>query len=500
MSRCLSRVFFLSVLSLLALILASRATRTVKYEEFHYLEFEIVSFSMLFAQGAQPYQPTSIRMVPLGIYTPLTHLVPAWVARAVGTVGSPKAFLFTFRLVVFLYILGSITALYLVLRRFGVHQNAALLLCPVLLAAPWFVQSARPDWQALFYVIVVWLVLQRQPWTARHALVAGALCAVAFLHLQRCLSLFPALLLVYLAHRRFRDAGLSIAAFVGTCLLVLAPVLLYSGGAMFTHTFTMPRLYAIRVPGWPPALAHPYGFLVLLAVAVWAYVDLIRAHPPSLPLWCLALYVPFCLAWTLYTIQTAGAVANQLLESVVALILCVGVSVPGRGEATGARDEGRGRRWRKAVVMALCSLNIAWLALGEARYWRAEILGVRAKYDQTVSLDADLRQLDHGPLLADDPAIAYRAGHPEAANQPWFFFDVLGPRGMFDPGPTATAILQRHYASIILRKDSQVYDVFKAPIDTAYHMTREKGGYRFWVPTRLPDLGHATSDSPASPR
>src|SRR5262249_39575727 len=134
------------------------------------------------------------------------------------------------------------------------------------------------------------------------------------------------------------------------------------------------------------------------------------------------------------------------------------------------------------------------------RYWRAEMKGVLATYDQTVALNDELRRLGPGPLLTDDPAIAYRTGHPEAAVETWYFLDVLEPRGMFDPAPTASAIARVHYDSIMLRNHSQVYDAFKAPIDTAYLFAGEKGNYRFWVPLRSRGLTPPSRETPPRAR
>lgn len=465
-----------ALFALLGLILATSFFQMTQYEEFHFVEFEIASFAMLLGKGVQPYQDLFTELIPIGFYTPLCYLVPAAVGRLLGTVEPPFYFLLTFRMIVFVYLSGSVFLLYRLIENWTRQRNLALLIPSVLLTAPWCVLSARPDWQAFFYSLLALGFILRRPLTLKRCFLIGLILAFAFLHCQRYVSLFAGCTLYLFSRREFRQAFTLMAAFLIMNVLVLAPLYVYTDGKILTHTFFIPSLMSTPTGGFQDNFkAAGFPFSILLGMAIYALIHLRRPpHQESSRL--LRIYTLTCLFFTLCTLHLRGAAGNQLLELVLALSLSTAVFVglhPNR------------------LASGLCMLMLLFFPLLNGfqaiRFWRAEWLGTRGSYDLSRGYEKELEALIPGPLLTDDPAIAFKTHHPEASIESWYYTDVLIPKELFDKRSIVQRIRNLYYSSIVLRAPFHLYETFKDEIEQHYRLAQRIGVYQVWrKPAKIP--------------
>lgn len=489
-----SKPLGLALSIIVALTLITYGFQMLAYEEFHFVEFEIASFAMLWARGAQLYQDISTEIAPVGFYTPLSYLIPATLGYGLRTADSPLQFLRTFRMAVFAYLLGSLFLVYLLVQRIGHHRNLPLLAVLVLLSPPWCTISARPDWQAFFYTCVALSILARRPQPSNALCVLlGITQATAFLHYQKYISLFLASILSMCFLKRIRQALILTTAFASMMAAVLIPLSILTKGRLLIHSFVVPYLTFLPAEDF---FLRPFkggaGIPLCLLLLMAGYVCvtfILRARRRPLDVF-LGIYSLLCIVVGLAAFRSKGASSNHLLEPVLALSLCIaafiGYHVNLWNQKSAHRLEQRNRRMAILFMTALLWFP-AHQGFQVLRYWRAEWLGIRGRYDQTVRYERELRRLERGPLMTDEPAIAYKTNHPEAANESWYYTDVFLPEGLFDPRPTAAKINRRHYASIVLRGDSSLYVLFKDAIDHHYRLTEKFGIYQVWEP--LPSGG-----------
>jgi len=476
-----SKVLFKLLLAMLGFTLLTCLVQSMAYEEFHYVEFEIISFAMLWARGVQPYQDLFTVMAPVGFYTPLCYLGPAALGILLGTRHSPHLFLLTFRLLVFAYMLGTLLLTYRLTRRVGGHRNLAIMVCSLLIGGAWCTLSARPDWQSLFYVALsLFIVSSKEELSARSAILTGFFLALAFLHYQRHLSLFVAVLVYLLIGKQFRIAVRLASAFMVTALLCLGPLSLITRGRLLIHCFWIPAVTFIptrgmhiifQLAGFPLyglAVMAGCGFIFLALQARTGFVRLMRIYAP---LACLS---------ALITMQSAGATTNHLLEPVFALSVWLVLFIV--SSLRSGVISFSVRRSAGILFFAFALFYPLKNVVDSEKYWRSEIKGATGKYDWTVGHEKELERLRGGSMLTDDPAVSFRTNHPESCFESWYYTRVLIPKGFFDSGPSREKIRRQSYSWIVLDPQEQVYTLFKEELAQTYRFAGSIGPRNLWIP------------------
>ncbi len=461
--------------------LVSLFLRNFFYEAFNCVEFEIASFAMLWGRGTPPYGDVSTQMAPIGFYGPLCYLVPALVGNILHTVDSPPHFLYTFRLIVFAYLLGSSFLLYRISRQLGQHKNLALTIVAVPLSYPWLTLGARPDWPGFFFSLLALSILIQSREGKRHVyLLAGLLLALAFLHYQRYLSLLLAASVYLIANKKIGQALTLLCTFCITTLSCLIPLSVFTHGGLITHSVVIPYLAAIPREGLGEMFQGVgIWFYLLVAMATYAYTAMASESSKN-GRELLRIYTLTGILLTLFFLRSRGAAANHFLELVVAFCLMIVAFISDcRKQQRQFDPQGNmSTRVTYALFMLLLLLFPLRNFFNELRYWRADFLGVRGRYDATVGHEVEFEQLQSGPMLTDDTVIGFKTNHPETCTQTGYYTDLLWPRNMFDIRPTAERIRKKQYTSIVLMKHSRLYEIFKKEIEDHYRFTKKFGPYK----------------------
>jgi len=428
-------------------------------------------------------------MGPVGFYTPLCYLGPAALGIILGTSHSPHFFLLTFRLLVFAYLLGTLFLTYRLSCRIGASRNLALIICTLLIAGDWCTLSARPDWQSLFYVALSLFILssEEELLRVRSVALAGFFLAVAFLIYQRHLSLLASAMIYFAARKQLRMAGVLAGVFLATLALGLGPLGLITRGLLFVHCFFWIPLIASFPNNAEHTVFQQAGipFYALVAMAGCSVVWLAR-HAQTRFERLMRIYALMACISALITLRSAGTSTNHLLEPAfalsLALVLFITASLrPGSPMSPFRRSTG-------ILFFAFALFYPLKVTVDSARYWRAEILGVRGKYDWTVGHEKELERLRGGSMLTDDPAVSFRSNHPEGAFESGYYTRVLIPRGFFDLGPTVQKIRRQSYSWIVLDPQGKVYDLLKAEIHQTYRFVENIGPRCLWIPLRRSPL------------
>ena len=462
--------------------------KSLAYEEFHAIEFVTVSIAMLWAKGIQPYQNIFAVMGPVGFYGPLCYLGPAALGRILGTAHSPHFFLLTFRMLIFTYLLGTLFLIYRLIRRIGGSRNLALVVCALLIAGDWCTLSARPDWQSLFYVALsLSLLSSKDEPNVRSVALTGVFLAVAFLIYQKHLSLLAAALINFAARKQIRMAGVLAGTFLATVALCLGPLGLITRGLLFVHCFFWIRVTA-SLPNSGEHLVFQEAGLPLYGLAAMAGYSTVwlARHARTGFERLLKIYTPVACVSTLVSLHTVGTTTNHFLEPVLALSLTLALFI-----TASLRQGAAESPFRRSIGLLFFFLALLYPLKNvsdSARYWRAEILGIRGKYDWTVGHEKELERLREGSLLSDDPAVSFRTDHPEGSFEGSYFTRILMPKGFFDTASTVEKIRRQTYSWIVLDPKGSVYDLFKNEIHQTYRFIEYIGPRGLWIPLRKSPL------------
>jgi hypothetical protein len=382
--------------------------------------------------------------------------------------------LLVFRFIILGYILGSGALLYRLALQLSGNRNLALAAISAMLG-PWTVLGARPDWQALFFTLAALYILLREGASERtsHCAAAGLLLGVSVLHYQKEVSLpLAAALWLFLAGKKSRMT-LFLLSFFSVSLLVLSILSAVTGGRLVTHSFVIPYLMS-ALKRTPAEMASSAGWrFMLLALAGSCFYWVPGSKKLSSADHLLGMYGLVCSVTTIFFLRSIGAAENHLLELVAIAGL---LSAAAAGRCLNGNGRLRILGWMIAAALLFFPLNNAF---GVLRYWRAELIGTRGRYDSTVGHEKTLATLRQGAMLSDDTTLPYKTNHPEISNESWYFTRVLVPMKIFDPGPTAQQIREQWYASIVLR-EQELYLLFRDEIEAHYRPSVNFGPYQVW--------------------
>jgi len=449
------------------------------FEEFHSLEFNNTSFSMLLArEGLSAYKPIFKEIVLIAFYGPLNYLLPAFFAKLFHCAGSPYSFLVLYRLLGFFALLGVLYLTFIMVKKISKSENFALLVTNIILAKPWVVTSARPDNFALFCVLLALSIALKEDLSKTRLFLIGSLCLAAFLFHQRFLGLFMGLLIYFLLKRKIQGLCFFAFSFIFAGLLIILPLSIKTKGEVITHFFlanyitikdslTSSLLSIFLREGRLFFLLLVSGIFSFLAACIIGKLDIRRI---------IFFYAFFCLAINLNGLRLQGAAENVFLEMVVVLAFVI-------AEFIGLAKE---KPFKEKIIKTYMLVMVFLLTFPcqnvfeVLRQWRAEILGRRARYDQTVGFERKLSQFITTPLFTDDQAVAYKTNHPESANTAYLYLDVFFPQGLSNLGYTRTKFRQGFYSTIILTQNCPIYRYFGKDIAQNYILTEKLNKWDIW--------------------
>lgn len=305
----------------------------------------------------------------------------------------------------------------------------AAVAAPVLCLSAWDVMSwapyARVDFLALGLGAVA-LAAGLDRTRRGMAALCGACVVAAFLAKQTALVVPAALVLAGIMRAEDRREALRFGGVLMAAggAAVLALVLL-TGGEFWRHTVTYNRntAEAAQVLVWLRHLARfHWGVLLTLGAAgavAWRWRLLEAAHARV-----LAWYVGLA-ALSILATAKAGAAENYLIEFHAAASLAIAVVA---AKALAALPAG---------AIGIAAPLLAML-LGPFPAWRRpqmmtrELWPIAAVEEAHAAAVLRLRAAK-GPVLCEDPVLAFRAGH-EVAFQP-FIMSQLAREGRWDPAP-----------------------------------------------------------------
>lgn len=474
---------FLKLVIIFSLI--STLLQMLNFEEFNLLEFEHVSFSQLIAKGVMPYRNIRSEIGPIGSYGPLFYFTPGILGSIFGVANSPMYFLILCRLVVFVYIIGVVFLLYFINYQISRHKNFSLLMIIALISKPWFIISFRPDWMAFFYLLLAILILIKTNFSKKNVYyLIGFLLAISFLHYQRYMNLLVSLFIFLIFNQKIKEFFRLCVSFITFFILILFPFLIFSKGRIILYSFLV-QYYLLELGKKFLPLFQSFNirFLVLFVVAFYSYLISCFKAKSRLDIFVM-IYASFCVFFTFLTLTQPGSAPNYFVEPVFVFGMMIATIIRDFRDMT--LPEVKNFFFRKDYILNLIITLFLIFPLAklfeEARYWRAEYLGIRGRYDLTVGYEKKLMPLFQGRMLTDSHTISYKTNHPEASNSYATYFGILRKKISFDFTFIKERIKNKFYNWLVFKDNSLMFDFFKNEIEQNYRIVDRIAFYNIYAP------------------
>lgn len=394
--------------------------------------------SLQYAEGHWPYQPIEQPPHLVANYPPL---YPLLCSLGTGRFGPTFA---VGRTLSFVAALGVAFGLGWILFHQS-HQVKAAAIAGLFFLGTYHVYSwgafHRVDLLALLFSVAALATCEAR----LHWLWTVAACSLAVLTRQAALAAPLAIGCYWLSQHRPRLAirfWVTLALVVGSVSLLLHVL---TGGEYLRHIIVYNRNRFI----WPTLFyyaRHTWQFYsILCALGLFYLLRAFQQRRLDLPVWFL-----------LFSFGTAslcgkvGSAPNYLLELMTALCWIAGLV------RTELRTSEPGtKRWLELLLPALFILQV----LGPVHLTHLPPLIQTARFDFAWTPTAEDRRraeiLEYyirraeGPVLAEDPGVALRAGRP-VVYQP-FICTQLEAQGLWDPAPVLQRIEAREFALLVLQ-------------------------------------------------